>query len=271
MNYFIIKNGDELDTLEGIVEHMKTPMKIFRSKDEKPKADMVIRWGCTANLYGNPKVFNKAKAIHNVYDKSSFRSLLQAENLCPETTFSSSLDDMDSVGYPCIVRPRHHARAENFYVCKTYPEVSNAVKKCGNGYYISTFINTKDEYRVFIVQGRVVSVMLKPPAYQGQIVRNNKEAYVRFSEWPIPIITAALQAYNISGLDFTAADLITDRYNRPYVLELNTAPEIVAPYRQECMAKAFDWMFKNGRDTIKPKGQDWKAFIHPAISEHARV
>ena len=56
-----------------------------------------------------------------------------------------------------------------------------------------------------------------------------------------------------------------------YVLEINSAPSQTSPYRQECTAKAFDYVIEYGKKRIpliEEKGGYLK-FIHPAICDKA--
>ena len=70
-----------------------------------------------------------------------------------------------------------------------------------------------------------------------------------------------------------AVDVMIDADGQPYVLEINSAPSQTSPYRQECMAKCFDWLIEKGKASIpiiEERG-NWKKFIHPALSEEAFV
>lgn len=270
--YFLRRKGWSLETIEGIISQMKNEAKVRHSQESQSfNADVLIRWGCTSTVAGKPKVINEAKPIHTVYDKGGFRKILQKYELCPYTDDSVSMDDMDSMTYPCVVRPKQHCQAEHFYVCDNIGQVLKAVVKCGEDFYISRFITKTNEYRVFVAQGRVVTVMEKFPKKTGQEVWNDIEEYVGFSDWPLRVVKAAVEAHDLSDLHFSAVDVIVDASGKPYVLELNTAPEIQSPYRQKCMAKVFDWMIEKGRKPIplpENKG-DWRKFIHPAISDAA--
>jgi hypothetical protein len=77
----------------------------------------------------------------------------------------------------------------------------------------------------------------------------------------------------LSSLDFGAVDVMVDANGRPYVLEINSAPSQTSPYRQECMAKAFDYIVRNGKDSIPiiPERGGYKKFIHVALTPEAIV
>ena len=56
-----------------------------------------------------------------------------------------------------------------------------------------------------------------------------------------------------------------------YILEINSAPSLTSPYRQECMAKGFDWIVEHGKDHIplvEERG-GYRKFIHPAVCDKA--
>ena len=74
-------------------------------------------------------------------------------------------------------------------------------------------------------------------------------------------------------LDFGAVDVMVDADGRPYVLEINSAPSQTSPYRQECMAKAFDYIVRNGKEPIPVIAErgGYKRFIHPALTPDAQM
>ena len=64
---------------------------------------------------------------------------------------------------------------------------------------------------------------------------------------------------------------MVDAENNWYILEINSAPSQTSPYRQECVAKVFDYIIENGKDTIplvsRPGG--YLQFIHPVLDRSA--
>ena len=233
--------------------------------------DIVFRWGCTSNIPGMPLITNNAKAIHLVSDKSAFRAVLEAEGLCPKTWFRTD----DDITYPCIVRPRYHHQGRNVHYCTDAIELSIACALCGVDYYISEYIDKVAEYRIFVVQGRCVCVAKKTPADENAIAWNVAQGgrfdSVRWSDWPLKAVKIGIQAFNLSGLDFGGVDVMVDGEGECYVLEINSAPSLTSPYRQQCMAKAFDYIIREGKEHFQnigelPKG-GYKKFIHPAIFE----
>lgn len=254
-------------------------------RNDKPMPDgvtLVIRWGTTSNIPVN-NVVNTAEAIHRVGDKAGFRRVLMENQgqqggqlLCPRTFFADTVDQWvpDQQG-PVVVRPRVHAQGRHVYLCNTREEFDAAVRRCGAGWYASHYIPKVAEYRVTFVQGRVSWVARKTPADPNavawNVARGGRFDNVRWDEWPLKAVRISREAFMLSGLDFGAVDVMVDADGNAYVLEINSAPSQTSPYRQECMAKCFDYLIANGKQTIGVTDQrgGWKKFIHPALSPEA--
>lgn len=252
-------------------------------RNDQPMPDgvsMVIRWGTTSNV-GVRSVVNTAEAIHCVGDKAGFRKVLMdyhmAGNtlLCPWTFGAEQMGGEDAPAWPVVVRPRVHAQGKHVYLCDNFEELQAAIRRCGDGWYASTYINKVSEYRVTFVQGRVCWVAKKTPGnpqdVAWNVARGGRFDNVRWDEWPLKAVRVSREAFLLSGLDFGAVDVMLDAEGNPYVLEINSAPSQTSPYRQECMAKCFDYLIVNGKQAINVSDQrgGWKKFIHPALSPEA--
>lgn len=241
-------------------------------------ADVVFRWGTTSNIPDDPKVFNSAKAIHKVYDKGVFRKTLSDEGVAPKSwvDFGNFLDDYGGVMHgsnKVIIRPAHHVRSIDLYCTNDLGETYRAFEKCGKGAYISEYIPKDAEYRVFVVQGRVMAVIRKIPKDKTAIswgcVTQGQFEYVPWSEWPLFATQKAVEAFRLSGLDFGAVDVVSlatgiSGGNRAYVLEINTAPELT-PYYGKTLGLCLKYMVEKGSDRLDVDGTTWKDYIHPAL------
>ncbi len=126
-------------------------------------------------------------------------------------------------------------------------------------------------------QGRAVWVAKKTPGNPADIAwnvaRGGRFDNVHFNDWPLRVVRTAIEAFNLSSLDFGGVDVMVDKEGKAYVLEINSAPSQTSPYRQECCAKMFDYMLDRGKGKIplvEEKGGYLK-FIHPAIDDKAKV
>ena len=236
-------------------------------------ASVAIRWGCTDVLPPIPTI-QKAEAIHEVNDKLEFRRKLNEHNLCPKTYFN--IGEVDE--WPIVLRPRHHAQGRNIIIAN-----EGDIDRIQQNWYASKIINKKREYRIFIVQGRVIAVAQKFPAneqaFAWNVARGGRFENVKWNEWPLRSVRIAIEAFNLSKLDFGGVDVIEDN-DRSYVLEINSAPSLTSPYRQVCMAKALNYMIENAsirshslnnRIPLSIERGGYKKFIHPAISDFAII
>lgn len=262
-------------SVREICAKSKTDITWFREDQGEPHdCNAVIRWGCTAALDGTYTILNGAEAIHAVNDKAAFKASMAGVGVCaaPTTTLGPATT------LPLVVRPRTHSRGRRMWLVQTLDGLREASEFAGPGWYATPFFDKVAEYRVAIVQGRVVWVASKTPANPQALAWNVAQGgrfnNVRFDDWPTYVIRAAIKAYNVSGLDFGGVDVMVDKDGNVEVLEINSAPSQTSPYRQECFAKAFDYICENESKAQIPVDLTKKTYIHyvhPAVSDKARI
>lgn len=277
-----------LGSCRGIKQFSHTGIDFIRNDKPFPaNVPIIFRWGCTSNVPEGVKVVNSAKAIHWAADKRTSRMLLAEAGLAPKTweSFGELIDefghcDADKPPSSFILRKSTHHQGKwlhHFNNCAIeIDDMEHCCEDYGEGnYYISEYIPKVAEYRVFIAQGRVVWVAQKTPdnpdAIAWNVAKGGRFDNVRWGDWPLRAVRVAREAFLMSGLDFGGVDIMTDAEGKCYVLEINSAPSQTSPYRQECTAKAFDYIVRNGKAPIpvtEEKG-GWRKFIHPALSEEA--
>jgi len=264
--------------------HRRIP-RVARREGEWPvNPEYVFRWGCTATIpVDHGTVVNTARAIHQVNDKIGFRRLIadnpDTAHLCPDTWYTAQ--DCINQGMPAdgvVVRPRNHAQGRNFHVIYDEQDLINICERYGaDNYYISELIIKSAEYRVFVCQGRAVWVARKTPGNPDQVAwnvaRGGRFDHVRWGDWPLRVVRAAIEAFNCTDLDFGGVDVMVDAYGRAYVVEINSAPSQTSPHRQECVARAFDYIVRNGKQRISliEERGGWRKFIHPGVSNEAQL
>lgn len=207
----------------------------------------VIRWGCTAAVNGRDVLFNSAESIHWCADKRASRLEMQEAGVpVPETwaaeVFRAECDMAGSTTSRFVIRPplhsqgRHLVAGSAFQVCGTYDEEPRY--EFG---YVSRLIDKVAEYRVFLVGKRVCWVAKKTPGNPDQVAWNVAQGgrfdNVRWADWPMRVVEAALAAAKCSGTWFCGVDVMIDAAGNPYVLEVNSAASMTSEYRQRCAAK----------------------------------
>lgn len=279
MNSIVLlrRKGLGKTSCEKIKEYSKTGIQTVRNDSNLAdlSPDILIRWGCTSKLKAE-KTYNKAEAIHCVSNKTEFRKLLMKHD--PETIPHTFFDVYGFVPYSgVIVRPETHSQGKHVYLVKgDEAEFYSAKDKCGPNWYASEYIKKVAEYRITFCQGRVVWIANKIPSNVDDIAWNvaqgGKFENVKWSSWPINSIRIARRAFTLSGLDFGAVDIMVDGEGRPYVLEINSAPSMTSPYRQQCMALALDYMVSDEKPPITIiEGVHWKDYIHPAVLNGEKI
>ena len=157
----------------------------------------------------------------------------------------------------------------------------------------------KSEYRVHVLAGEVVDVQRKardqsiPNDQVNWQIRNHQFGFVfvrdeDISNIPKPVLTDALNAVKMCGLDFGAVDVIyNQKMNSAYVLEINTAPGLtgttLAGYQERLAAVGKEYAeiisrkkYKSGRidigmfdlDPLEAALHNWRQQVreapHPA-------
>lgn len=246
----------------------------------------VFRWGCTSsieNLLSPHTIVNTAKAIHWCSDKRNSRLEMQAAGVPVPQTWTTEdwqrrYDAGDLTG-SFVLRPSRHAQGKNLahgssHNLRRVLELDDVYV----GGYFSALINKVAEYRVFVCQNRAVWVAKKTPGNPEMVAWNVAQGgrfdNVRWGDWPLPVIKAALAAAKVSGTDFCGVDVMVDAEGKPYVLEVNSAPSQTSEYRQRCVAKAFDYIIEHGKQHFDdvPDGRrlTYKSYIHPAVCASER-
>lgn len=246
----------------------------------------LFRWGCTSTWdgprrhedgdYGSyvTETVNSSESIHWCSNKKQGRLDMQAAGMPVPKTWEN-VHEMNTA-HSVVWRPSQHSQGRDLFLYN--PALPNdrgmLVDRChrqGLGqYYISEFINKVAEYRVFVCQNRVVWVAKKTPGNPDQVAWNVAQGgrfdNVRWGEWNMDVVDAALQAARVSGTDFCGVDVMVDAEGMPYVLEVNSAPSQTSPYRQSCVAKAFDYIVRNGKQHFpNVEAESWRDVIHPAL------
>jgi glutathione synthase/RimK-type ligase-like ATP-grasp enzyme len=171
-----------------------------------------------------------------------------------------------------VIRPRRHHAGKKFFVCNSDVEVQRAILRCGPGWYATELVDKAAEYRVFVLQDRVIRISTKHQNNPGEVAWNvgngaNAVGMAR-KNWPLDVIKVAIKAARKLGLDFTAVDVCVSKAGQAYVLEANTAPGLQSGSKAlEQIAWAFGWIPKNDAparlnvDSITR----WQDVLHPSL------
>lgn len=238
----------------------------------------VFRWGCVSRLSDLREdmrrcvVVNTDDSIRWCSDKKQGRLDMQAAGVpVPETwDLDNFYHELQLGEDKYVLRPVTHAQGKHLYYGLAEEIKINADIHGIDDGYVSRLIDKVAEFRVFVCQNRAVWVAKKTPGNPDQVAWNVAQGgrfdNVRWGEWNMDVVDAALQAARVSGTDFCGVDVMVDADGMPYVLEVNSAPSQTSPYRQQCVAKAFDYIVRNGKQHFPDvEAESWRDAIHPAL------
>lgn len=252
-------------------------IKVLRNDEALPAADVVFRWGTTSNI---PKkdgqlIVNSAASIHWCAGKKSGRLEMQAAGVpVPESwdarDFLRKRQLVGQGGEFVLRRPTHAQGKDLWHGDAAHIERMIQQHNVQDG-YVARKIDKVAEYRVYVIQGRVVCVAKKTPGNPNDVAwnvaRGGSFDNVKWDAWPMTAIAAAIPAALLSGTDFCGVDVMVDADNKAYVLEVNSAPSLTSPYRQQCHRKAFDYIVarKSVEKIPVERFKKWRDVVHPAI------
>ena len=261
-------------------------LNVIRNDSPWPDGeDTCIRWGTISNVPDGVRVINKAAAIKAVADKRGFRKILSDAGVCQKTwTSINSLPNehfpQDSlINTPFILRTKTHAQGRGMWVVRSLRELRIHCNRLGEGnYYFSRFIDKVAEFRVLVMQGRVVWVAEKTPgnpqSVAWNVAKGGRFDNVKWDNWNPAVVQNAIDSWALSGLHFGGVDVMLDAHGNAFCLEINSAPSQTSPYRQLCMSKAFDWVVTGERYEVEEFERNnyngWRSAVHPAVTTAKR-
>lgn len=159
----------------------------------------------------------------------------------------------NKIKYPIIGRSKTHSFAQNFEVLPNKFSFESHYKKFNKeDWYYSEYIDKVKEYRINIGHGKILSITSKAPKntlHWNGFDDEHISTIVSPNEIQLNIVQEALKAIKVIGLDFAGVDVIVDKENKPYILELNVSPGVSSSeYTQQKFIKYFEWL---GNSDIK--------------------
>tara|TARA_R110000823_G_scaffold288766_2_gene407141 strand:- start:2242 stop:3126 length:885 start_codon:yes stop_codon:yes gene_type:complete len=202
----------------------------------------LINWGLSYNQIQNHtnlgsrtryrRYLNKPNAVSNAANKIKAFTIFRREGLpiCAWTTDRDEAVDWIYNGYTAVERHRLSSHSgQGIRLVNEDDELLDAP-------LYTRYINKNAEYRVHVFDGKVIDLQQKRrrrshhnPNWQirshinGWNYTRDFNPLLNYTQWA-NIKDTAVQAVDLLSLDFGAVDLVTSGTNRPYVLEVNTAP-----------------------------------------------
>ena len=204
----------------------------------------VINWGNSAPLAaGNYQLYNNPDKISRATNKlTAFRDMAAQGVSVPECVAELS-DDRQGIWLARTVLAG--SGGDGIVVIRPGDEVPVAPL------YVK-YIKKEKEFRLHVVRDEVIFVQQKKrrngveQTADEKLIRNHDNGWVFAIEdvvAPDDLQEQAVMAVAALGLDFGAVDCVIGKDdNRPYILEVNTAPGIESPSLTNAYATAFTRM-----------------------------
>lgn len=197
----------------------------YGKNDPGDRVDQLLRWGSSKRVdyIPNDQTVNLRRAISTATDKLETLENLERAGV-PVPDYSTRHGDLS---YPMLARDSSGMQGRDIVpiVQRQDLEAQNVSAE-----FFTEYVPTKLEYRVHVVDGEIVKTsqkVLENEEDYDPFVRNYETGY-RFKNPRTrhPGIQQAVAAVNSLDLDFGAVDMVIGEDDRPYVLEINTAPHL---------------------------------------------
>lgn len=219
-------------TAKLLTESLSDSFVVNYTENRIPDRDsFTIRYG---NSYvGDPdgRILNKQNAVKTSSNKPATKALLQKKNI-PTPKLISFEDAINgNIEFPVIVRRNNHFKGKFFNICNNPRDIR---RFSPYNHYIQEMVTKKDEYRLFILNDKIIEANIKrcPENRSIPMIRNKENgcffARVRVSELNTDLKNAARSAVREVGLDFGAVDCATIQESPGItIFEINSAPGLI--------------------------------------------
>jgi glutathione synthase/RimK-type ligase-like ATP-grasp enzyme len=207
------------------------------------QTDFLIRYGNTDYFplkHGSVEI-NPAESIDLGSHKKNARRILQENGVSTPKTFFSKQEVLDledkQIPYPLFARQKHHTHGNGVEYITNRQELEDS-----NSAYYSEFLDKEREFRVYVVGFKAVHLAEKIPQDKSKKVWNTHKGAVINNIFDLEnykeIVDEGVRAAKVIGQSYSGVDLILYK-NKPYTIELNSAPSLSDEHKLNAVSKAF--------------------------------
>ena len=191
------------------------------------KTDLIINWGNSLDLdwMVATNILNSSEAVSRASNKLYTFNILDLYNI-PTPAFTTNPDvalSWVALGRRVLARKQLHGHSGAGIEECTVTDIPKAPL------YVE-YIPKIAEYRVHVFDGAVIDIQRKRKSTNGildKCIRSHANGWVftrNYADLPRSEAGICVTAVDALSLDFGAVDLIVDKQNKHFVLEVNTAP-----------------------------------------------
>jgi glutathione synthase/RimK-type ligase-like ATP-grasp enzyme len=210
------------------------------SNFSSPQNTVYWRWGTLVGL-PDPQI-NSRDACITAANKPTIRQICTREKIRIPTTYYTAEEARTHFNIstaPLLWRPRSHQAGQDMVVINSVDEVRHAT-----GYW-SIILTKTNEYRVYVLFGKVIGVDEKIVSDKTQLAWNHSQGgyftVLPWDSWPSKACWFSTKLASAIGLHFGAFDLIKSE-GRLYMLEVNTSPAMTTVYKSNLLHRAVNWL-----------------------------
>lgn len=212
------------------------------SLNKLKKDDIVVRWGDSSDGEVDSVIVNKGAKVLN----QSLAIIRNTNKLKSLEVFGKSglnvpkiyTDKTKIKTFPVLGRDRHHHGGLDIVIINGNNHGNNNYNLIPDKDFYTGFLDSKKEYRVHVFDGEIIRITRK--VFRGHdkdgnetekgLIKNDTFGWGHSNVDPENLLhshgKAAIDVVKAIGLDFGAVDLLIDKNDVPYILEVNSSPRL---------------------------------------------
>lgn len=207
----------------------------FGSNPKKSRCK-IIRWGSSKDFPRKLLLeFPSQDSIAICANKLKSLNILKDNGILVPKIYVTK-ENLKNISFPLYSRKEYHTMGKDIILIH---DINEAISSLKNERYLVESIECKKEYRIHIFLGKMIFGSKKYFRKQlweelgkpkmKDLIRNNSHGwgYHYFNDVnniPESVIKEAEKAVKALGLIWGAVDIIKSKNNKPYILEINSAP-----------------------------------------------
>jgi len=181
------------------------------------------------------KVYNTGHAVERTVDKAMTSFLLHHHGIAtPDTWVCESRHQAHEImsreiseNSPLVIKPLFGSQGKGVRLIRQGDALPVPMEAHVDGlYYLQRYVDSGEgawhDYRVFVVQGKVIAAMVRHGESWVNNVALGGHCEVVAHDGELALLAEA--AAKAVGIDYCGVDIIRDRYGKLYVLEVNSIP-----------------------------------------------
>jgi ribosomal protein S6--L-glutamate ligase len=178
----------------------------------------------------NKIVIDRTLYKSNIKDKLQESILLNQNKIPqPKTYYAHSLKSwrklLKNITFPIIIKPIDGQQGQNIHLFSTITNTLDFLKSNNEPFLAQQYIKSDGDIRIFIINNEIIGAIKRftiKDDFRSNASLGAKTVPFKLSKNTINI---SLKAHKCIGYDISGVDIIFDKDNNPFVLEVNHTPQ----------------------------------------------